>query len=429
MNTIIELNTLLGYTRRHSAYYREHFKEVAAPVNALSELPLTDPEHYWRGSQNPEKWPVLTGALDDALVFKTGGTTGSGKLSLFTRGEWQTLVRDFGRQLTAQLKPADRVANLFFVGELYASFVFIHDALAHVETPVSEFPFTGAVDNAVLAASVVAYRINVLAGVPAQLLKFAAWLEREAQTLGGVDTVLYGGESLFAAQQQLLGRVFPNARIASIGYASVDAGLIASSDRDCASGEHRMQEHHSLLEIIDEVSGEVIEESDRTGRLVLTNLTRRLMPVIRYPVGDLARWCEPPGTPMRKFVLMGRSMHSQRVRVGVLSLDTGDIGELVQRIGASDDWQLLIEQQGKKDRLSLRWVPAAPTPDIPLANSALRQALTAQYPLIQQLQVDQLFELQVIACASDEMACHPRSGKRQRVVDRREYAAPCQRLR
>jgi len=421
MNTIVELNTLLGFARQHSPYWREHFKGVATPISSLTELPLIDPEQFWRDSQNPHQWPVLSGPLEDAMVFKTGGTTGSGKLSLFTRAEWQTLVRDFGSHLTAQLNPGDRVANLFFVGDLYASFIFVHGALAHVQIPVSEFPFTGAVDCAVLAESITAYRINVLAGVPAQMLRFAAWLERQSQVLEGVETLLYGGESLFPAQLQVLHEVFPNARIASIGYASVDAGLIGISARDCALGEHRMLERHSVLEIIDEVSGEVIEECDRNGRLVLTNLTRRLMPVIRYPVGDLACWREPLGTPMRKFALRGRSMNSQRVRVSVLSLDTADIGELVRTIVASDDWQLVIEQQGKKDLLSLRWVAATRTPASGQASARLRRALIEQYPLIETLHVDQLLELDVIACASDELTCHPRSGKRQRVVDRRLY--------
>ncbi len=426
MNTLIELNNLLGFTRQHSAYCREHFRDVAAPISALTELPLIDPEQYWRDSQHPHRWPVLSGPLEDAMVFKTGGTTGSGKLSLFTRVEWQTLVRDFGNHLTAQLNPGDRVANLFFVGDLYASFIFLHDALAHVQTPVSEFPFTGAVDSAVLAESIVAYRINVLAGLPAQMLKFAAWLERQSRILEGVETLLYGGESLFAAQLQTLQRVFPNARIASIGYASVDAGLIGVSARDCSLGEHRMLERHSVLEIIDEVSGDVIEECNRNGRLVLTNLTRRLMPVIRYPVGDLACWREPAGTPMRKFALMGRSMNSQRVRVSVLSLDTGDIGELVRKIAASDDWQLLIEQRASQDLLSLKWVPCSQTADISQASSTLRRALIDQYPLIEKLQSDQLLELNVIACANDELTCHPRSGKHQRVVDRRVYDHPQQ---
>jgi phenylacetate-CoA ligase len=426
MNMTVNLQRLLGFARQHSNYYEEHFRQIPKPIFALADLPLVDVAQYWQGSHDLDQWPVLTAPIESSLVFRTGGTTGTGKLSVFTRDEWQTLVTDFGTHLTAQLNTGDRIANLFFVGDLYASFTFIHDALAHVDVGITEFPFTGNTDPSLLADSIIAYRINVLVGVPAQLLTFAAWLERQSRTLEGIQTLLYGGESLFDEQLQMLARLFPNARIASIGYASVDAGLIGTSERDCALGEHRMLEHHSVLEIIDELSGDVIEECDRTGLLVMTNLTRQLMPLIRYPVGDLARWCEPQATPRRKFALMGRSMDSQRVRVSILTLMTNDIDEIVQRTATCLDWQLVIEQLGPKDVLTVKWVPQEHLPDSALTNTALRNALIELYPLIAQLTTERQLELHVSQCRCDELIRHPRSGKRQRVVDLRVYT-PAQR--
>ncbi len=424
MNTTLELNKLLAFSREHSTYYARHLQNVARQINTLDELPVIDPQQYWASSENLEQWPVLTSSVESALVFKTGGTTSAGKLSVFTREEWQALVRDFGSHLSNQLNPGDRVANLFFVGDLYASFIFIHDALAHETAGVTEFPFTGDVANGVLADAIRQHRINVLAGLPAQLLTFASELERQAQTLAEVDTLLYGGESLFAGQLQLLRRVFPNARIASIGYASVDAGLIGITARECALGEHRMLPGHSLLEIIDEHTGEVIEECDRTGRLVMTNLTRRLMPLIRYPVGDLACWREPATVPLRKFALMGRSASSQRVRVGTLTLMIEDIAGIVRGVTASEDWQLVISQSANVDILRLMWVPDALTADTAQANSTVQRDLIEHYPLIAQLSADRQLELQVARCTHDELARHPRSGKRQRVVDLRRYDTP-----
>lgn len=422
MNTTIDLQSLLGFARQHSNYYKEHLQNIPQRITTLAELPLMDAAQFWQDSHDLDQWPVLTAPVESSLVFRTGGTTGTGKLSVFTRDEWQTLVTDFGTHLTAQLNRGDRIANLFFVGDLYASFIFIHDALAHVGVGVTEFPFTGSTESSLLADSIIAYRINVLAGLPAQLLTFAAWLERQSRTLDGVQTLLYGGESLFAEQLQMLARIFPNARIASIGYASVDGGLIGTSDRDCALGEHRMLEHHSVVEIIDELSGEVIEECDRTGRLVMTNLTRQLMPLIRYPVGDLARWCEPQGTPRRKFALMGRSMNSQRLRVSILTLLIDDIDEIVRRCTACLDWQLVIEQLGLKDVLTVKWVPHSPLHDTSRTNTNLRNALIELYPLIEQLTADQQLELHTSHCPGDELTRHPRSGKHQRVVDLRVYA-------
>lgn len=421
MNTGFELQELVTFARQYSGFYTSHFADVPRHITSLEQLPVIDPVEYWKGSHDLDQWPVLTAELNDALVFKTGGTTSAGKFSLFRREEWRTLVTDFGRSLGAQLSAGDRIANLFFVGDLYASFIFTHDALAHVQTEVVEFPFSGHVDSSLLTDAIARHRINVLAGVPAHLLSFTAWLEQNARTLEGVTTLLYAGESLFDTQLQRLERVFPNARIASIGYASVDAGFIGASHRDCALGEHRVPESHSVLEILDEQTGEVIEDCDQVGRLVMTNLTRRLTPLIRYPVGDRACWREPLGTPRRKFALMGRCADSQRVRVGILTLLPQSIGETVRRVTHSDDWQLVIEQDGAMDILRLHWAPDATSAAMAEADRTLHSALIEDYPLIEQLSADRLLTLQIRCCTVQELACHPRSGKRQRVLDRRVY--------
>jgi phenylacetate-CoA ligase len=112
----------------------DHFKNVPVPINGLNELPLVDPG-YWHGSQSLQQWSALTGPTADALRIPDRGDHRLRQTVAVHRGEWQTLTRDFGSQLTAHLNPGDRVANLFFVGDLYASFIFVHDALAHVETP------------------------------------------------------------------------------------------------------------------------------------------------------------------------------------------------------------------------------------------------------------------------------------------------------
>lgn len=426
MNPTYSLEQLLPYIRQRSNFYRKHLEHLPTKGLTLKDLPLTNVADYWAGSNDLSRWPVLTGNVNNALVFKTGGSTSQGKLAVYSCEEWQTLVSTFGASVSAQLNNGDRVANLFFSGDLYASFLFIHDSLAHVERSICEFPFTGNVELDVLADAIARHRINVLAGVPAQLLRFCAYLAQHRRVLCGVETLLYGGESLFAPQRAILEQVFPNARIASIGYASVDAGLIGASDRDCALGEHRVFEQQTLLEIIDEHTGEVIEECDRTGLLVLTNLTRRLMPLLRYPVGDRACWCEPAATPMRKFALKGRSAHSQRVRVGAVSLFTEEIHEIVQRVARSEQWQMLIEQTGHKDLLSVKWVPAPQLQTVEAVRQALHEALVAQYPIIDDLSREGLLELRVLPCATTDLKLHPRSGKQLRVLDLRAYDVPPQ---
>ena len=409
---------LMSFARQHSRYYQNCLDDVPEAINSMTELPLLDPASFWIGSESLDQWPVLTAPIGSAVVFKTGGTTGSGRLSVYTRAEWQATVENFGRSLNGQFSPGDRVANLFFAGHLYASFLFIHDSLAHVDTPITEFPFSGEVDAPKLADAIAQHRINVLAGVPAQLLTFASWLGQRNLVLPWVDTVLYGGESLFASQRQRLAQVLPNARIASIGYASVDAGFIGASHRDCEEGEHRTPDGHVLLEIIDQHTGKPIEGCDQHGLLVLTSLHRRLMPLIRYPVGDLACWREPIGAPQRKFALRGRSGNSQRVRVGILSLMTDEISETVRCTAGSHDWQLLIEQADGTDVLTLKYVGEERSTPI---DNKLEARLIERYPQITRLRSAGLLELRIQSCRFEDVARHPRAGKSLPIVDLRCY--------
>lgn len=170
------LEQLVERVRCRSPFYAEHYRHLAARGWQLKDLPLINPERYWEGSQGLKNWPVLTGPVEDGIVFKTGGTTGGGKLSVFSRQEWRAFVTSFGRSLSSQLKPGARVANLFFAGDLYASFLFIHGALSHMSIPVCEYPFTGSLEPHTLTEQIVQHDINVLVGVPAMLLQYAAEL-------------------------------------------------------------------------------------------------------------------------------------------------------------------------------------------------------------------------------------------------------------
>lgn len=413
------LEQLVERVRCRSPFYAEHYRHLATRGWQLKDLPLINPERYWEGSQGLKNWPVLTGPVEDGIVFKTGGTTGGGKLSVFSRQEWRAFVTSFGRSLSSQLKPGARVANLFFAGDLYASFLFIHGALSHMSIPVCEYPFTGSLEPHTLTEQIVQHDINVLVGVPAMLLQYAAELAGKNRRLPGIETILYGSESLFTEQLQLLEAAFPNARIASIGCACVDAGLIGLSTPDCLADEHRVFEPETIVEIIDEATGEPIDEINRSGMLVVTSLTRTLMPLIRYPVGDLAAWREPPGSKHRKFILQGRSSLGHRLRVGYASLFPDEIAALITEEIGHQQWQLMLEHADNRDRLSLR-----------IAFSGTRQQadrlcgqLLARDHALAELQAAGQLCVQVHWCSQAELIRNTRTGKLQRVIDKRAYLA------
>ena len=158
------------------------------------------------------------------------------------------------------------------------------------------------------------------------------------------------------------------------------------------------------------------------GLLLVTSLSRRLMPLLRYPVGDRACWVEPTATPRRKFALRGRSAWSQRVRVGVMSLLTDEIHAIIQTVADSEQWQLHLEQIDCIDHLRVNWVPDHDARAIETISRALHDELVAKYPAIKTLSDDGLLQFQVMPCATGDIRLHPLAGKRLRVVDMRVYA-------
>ncbi|MGQ5524101.1 phenylacetate--CoA ligase family protein [Chitinimonas sp. PSY-7] len=417
----LPLEHLVQFARQNSPFYADLYRDVPMVGWRIHDLPVIDPAKFWQQSQCLSSWPVLTGPMLDGHVYKTGGSTGDGKLAVYSREEWGDFVRAFGQGVGTQLSPGDRVANLFFAGDLYTSFLFIHGALANSPVPVCEFPFTGAVDTDRLAQAIEVHQINVLGCVPAQLLRFASQLLERGQVLSSVTLVLYGGESLFEEQLPMLSLVFPNARYASVGCASVDAGLIGASTPDCRLGEHRVFDGDVLVEILDEVTGMPIEAVGQVGVLVVTNLQRRLMPMIRYPTGDLAAWCEPAGVAKRKFALRGRASQGHRIRVGYESLFPDEIGNLVKTHLGAAPWQLLIDRANGMDRLTLR-VTASDGLTAEL-EEALYTAMLHMYPNLLALIQKNVLRFVIVACSADSLALHPRSGKLLRVVDERSYVA------
>jgi phenylacetate-CoA ligase len=147
----------------------------------------------------------------------------------------------------------------------------------------------------------------------------------------------------------------------------------------------------------------------------VTNLTRTLMPIVRYPVGDRASWCEPAGTPQRKFALQGRSAQSRRVRVGVLSVFPEEISDITRRVAGGSQWQLIIEHAQGDDRLLLKWVADAQANAGQTRSQALKAALIEQYPGLEQLHIE------VQMCTAHALERHPRSGKHLSIIDRRVY--------
>ncbi|MEU4350256.1 phenylacetate--CoA ligase family protein [Streptomyces sp. NPDC023838] len=419
-----QLSDLIRFARHNSPFYRDLYASLPPDADRLTDLPVVDQERFWAANTLDDN-RVLTGPLSEATVYKTGGTTGAPKFSVYTRDEWRTFVTAFGQGLVdTGLRPGHRVADLFYAGELYASFLFILDSLAHAPVDNVRLPIGGAAPLESTVPTLRDFAAQVVAGTSTTLCRLAEHILAAGLRLDAVELVLFGGEALFADQRRLLAAAFPNAAIRSVGYASVDAGLLGRPVPGPDPRVHRAFTPHSIVEILDDTTGEPITEAGRPGRTVVTSLFRRLMPIIRYPAGDRAEWSD---TALGHFRILGRA--EEGVRVGPVSLYSQDAQDAVAQAdteGRIVGMQLVVRRWDGRDGLVLR-LATAPGDDDPAALDVLAKAVVTELESARPLYPESVgagfvHPLSVEWARHRDLAVNPRSGKLVRVLDERPTA-------
>ncbi|MDB5100310.1 MAG: Coenzyme synthetase-like protein [Cyanobacteria bacterium RYN_339] len=401
-----KLAALVDLARAKSPFHRERLG--AAPVLTradLVKLPVLDKD-AWMAASPPRSTAALTRRLAGAYVFRTGGSTGDPKFSVFSTGEFRAFVKYFKRTYQAAgLRPTDRVANLFACGSLYASFIFVNRMLE--ATGCLNFPFTTATEPAAVARHVKLFGINTLVGFPSWLLQVADALEAEGV---GVEKIFYAGEHLYPDERRHLAERLGARVIASAGYAAVDAGMVGYQCEAAGPGAvHHVLADHAHLELLDPQTWQPAAE----GLVVVTNLDRRLQPVIRYNVGDLARHVPGDcacGRTAPRFELLHRG--DDALRIGFATLTYTEVVAALAGlpVGAV---QLQRERLDRKDRLTLR----VETREA-IAPAAVVRALEAAKPdLAKLLASGYLHPLAVEFLPPGGIPRLPVSGKLRRVVD------------
>lgn len=184
-----------------------------------------------------------------------------------------------------------------------------------------------------------------------------------------------------------------------------------------------MHADHQLVEIVEPGTGRPVAPGT-IGEVLVTNLDRRLMPLIRYRIGDLARWMPEPcacGRAMPRIELMGRS--DDQAWIGDVLLRYSDVRAAVGRVpGLNSMAQIVLEREAAGDALTIRVerVEAGSTGGFDLA---LRAALLSGVEALRDLVGQGLlarFAVEVLDVG--QLPRLERTGKIRRVIDLRQGA-------
>ena len=157
------------------------------------------------------------------------------------------------------------------------------------------------------------YKTSILVTTPSYAMHMLGVLETRAKGANSLalKAVLLVGETLTEAWRKKLQSAFHVDVMAGYGPSDVMAPGVAF-ECDQKKGLH-VNEDHFVLEIVDPQSG-VLQSPGQDGEVVLTTLTARAFPLIRFRTGDLSRILDGPCSCGRKLL-----------RISTITGYTGDV--------------------------------------------------------------------------------------------------------
>jgi phenylacetate-CoA ligase len=274
------LSSRLSELREANPFYRA---KLPARASGLGDLPFTTKTELSEDqAARPPFGTNLTYPIERYVrLHQTSGTTGRPLRILDTadswewwRGCWQPIYRAAG--VTAR----DRIFFAFSFGP----FVGFWSAFAGAERLGALCLTGGAMTTTERVAAILATEATVLMCTPTYALRLAEAAREEGIDLArsALRVSIHAGEpgaSIPATRERIENELGVEA-FDHTGATEVGAHGFSCSARD---GVH-INESDFIVEVLDARTGEAREEGE--GELVLTNLGRWGMPVIRYRTGD-----------------------------------------------------------------------------------------------------------------------------------------------
>ncbi|HUW19746.1 MAG TPA: hypothetical protein VMW16_10640 [Sedimentisphaerales bacterium] len=281
-----KLQSLIHYSYDNIKYYREVFEQAGiSPDRIKTAVDLARVPTLTKEELRERFWDFLPRELSDCRVTCTSGSTGIPVCILSDRSSRifnSAAVIRYRQALGISFLAAPILTPLKTANELYrkkAHWTFLQGI--HKTYYIN--PYVDSEENIEYAKELLTeLRKPVLIGIAPAVRALACKVRDGVFPLFKPGAVLTTGECLSPQVRGLIESVF-DIKVADI-YACNEAGDVAWQCR-CGAGYH-INADNVIIEIVN--NSEPVADG-QIGEVVVTNLNRYAMPIIRYKNGDLAR--------------------------------------------------------------------------------------------------------------------------------------------
>ncbi|WP_320007131.1 DVU_1553 family AMP-dependent CoA ligase [Maridesulfovibrio sp.] len=313
----------------------------------LARLPFTTADDLRGGPEN-----FLCVSQDEiarAVTLASSGSSGPPKRLFFTAGDLERTIEFFQYGMSPMLKEGETILAILpdsrpgGVGSLFAESI----SLLGGETVIPVNPsYISTLLNLLLDS-----HASCILGPAIQIHAMARLLESKGITIKHVRSVLLCWDILPDASMQTIGRVFGCEVFSHWGMTETCLG--GGVDCSPGSGMH-LREPDFYVEIINPATGELLPDGHK-GEIVLSTISRRAMPLIRYRTGDVG--CIMPdkcscGLPLRRLGAVEGRLEDGIILPGGSRLDLNELNNTI--LPHKDILDFTVEYQPETMQLSFK---------------------------------------------------------------------------
>lgn len=269
----LSFRRMVRYAGKHSRYYRGRFK--AEGIDPRGVRGPEDLKDFYTPAAD------LIGRTEDficeppVIAFESTGTTGRSKRIFFSKRDWKraAIVGGTG-YLLAGMRPGDRALNTFTLSYWISGLA----AQAAAEAAGIFCLPAGKSDAEEAFGKIAQYEMNVLLGLPAYIVRLTELAEANGVPRQ-LKVILSSGDGMSEPVRQQVEQVWNCPVVQAYGASEGGGGI----GMECPQ---RNGYHYNMYNVLCEVKD---PDAEGYGSLVVSWLSARCMPIIRAPIGDIAR--------------------------------------------------------------------------------------------------------------------------------------------
>ncbi|KAI1390369.1 uncharacterized protein F4822DRAFT_401699 [Hypoxylon trugodes] len=351
---------VINFARENTNYYQNLHHDVQQDNPDLEDVPTIRARHYWALARiDPSH--VLTRPFTEGKVYCTDNSASDISNVYLTKDEVRDLAREKAILWSKALNLAkgDRIVNIMAPRDLQVGFWEMANLFNGVYAPAesAQLLISNERSEPQITREIIGFNTNVIFGDMSDLTRIVQHCSRYHITMQSVAIILYLGRTVPKAFHSVWLTVFPNAKLFAPLYDKIDLGPlgvpapITTSEGCDIDPTYKVCERVAKLEIMAD-DGTIIKQPGIKGNVVITHLMRRLQPIIRYPLGDVAEWVDYES---QTFKYYGRE--SLKIELANITLDWAYVKNIVDSAVGTDvtsQFQCVLRCHGSGEKLIIR---------------------------------------------------------------------------